>query len=145
MLTKTIPLSIFENIDNFPAVGTVLINCLISIPESPNSPPTRTESLTFVNRFSLVGGLLSCVRYSYVTRKEILDEGLTSTSNRLVMFVSSYLQSITPTANYIAGLAIRFYNIETERQFAFDYAGNIYTRMKNLPNGEWTNWERKTT
>ena len=40
MLTKTIPLSIFENIDNFPAVGTVLINCLISIPESPNSPPT---------------------------------------------------------------------------------------------------------
>ncbi|WP_418307137.1 hypothetical protein [Phocaeicola coprophilus] len=94
---------------------------------------------------SVVGGLLSCVRYSYVTRKETLDEGLTSTSNRLVMFVSSYLQSITPTANYIAGLAIRFYNIETERQFAFDYAGNIYTRMKNLPNGEWTNWERKTT
>ena len=111
-----------------------------------------------------MGGLLSCVRYSYVTRKETLDEGLTSTSNRLVMFVSSYLQSITPTANYIAGLAIRFYNIETERQFAFDYAGNIYTRMKNLPNGEafdyagniytrmknlpngeWTNWERKTT
>lgn len=92
-----------------------------------------------------MGGLLSCVRYSYVTRKETLDEGLTSTSNRLVMFVSSYLQSITPTANYTAGLAIRFYNIETERQFAFDYAGNIYTRMKNLPNGEWTNWERKTT
>lgn len=92
-----------------------------------------------------MGGLLSCVRYSYVTRKETLDEGLTSTSNRLVMFFSSYLQSITPTANYIAGLAIRFYNIETERQFAFDYAGNIYTRMKNLPNGEWTNWERKTT
>ena len=107
--------------------------------------PPRTESLTYVNRFSLVGELLSCVRYSYVTRKETLDEGLTSTSNRLVMFVSSYLQSITPTANYIAGLAIRFYNIETERQFAFDYAGNIYTRMKNLPNGEWTNWERKTT
>lgn len=25
---------------------------------SPNSPPTRTESLTFVNRFSLVGGLI---------------------------------------------------------------------------------------
>ncbi len=121
------------------------IKPLFSELETPISPPTRTESLTFVNRFSLVGGLLSCVRYSYVTRKETLDEGLTSTSNRLVMFVSSYLQSITPTANYIAGLAIRFYNIETERQFAFDYAGNIYTRMKNLPNGEWTNWERKTT
>ena len=25
---------------------------------SPYSPPTRTESLTFVNRFSLVGGLI---------------------------------------------------------------------------------------
>ena len=110
-----------------------------------NSPPTLDKHLQIGKDFSKVGGLLSCVRYSYVTRKETLDEGLTSTSNRLVMFVSSYLQSITPTANYIAGLAIRFYNIETERQFAFDYAGNIYTRMKNLPNGEWTNWERKTT
>ena len=109
------------------------------------SPPTSENRFTNVRLSVRVGGLLSCVRYSYVTRKETLDEGLTSTSNRLVMFVSSYLQSITPTANYIAGLAIRFYNIETERQFAFDYAGNIYTRMKNLPNGEWTNWERKTT
>ena len=121
------------------------IKPLFSELETPISPPTSENRFTNVRLSVRVGGLLSCVRYSYVTRKETLDEGLTSTSNRLVMFVSSYLQSITPTANYIAGLAIRFYNIETERQFAFDYAGNIYTRMKNLPNGDWTNWERKTT
>ena len=121
------------------------IKPLFSELETPISPPTSENRFTNVRLSVRVGGLLSCVRYSYVTRKETLDEGLTSTSNRLVMFVSSYLQSITPTANYIAGLAIRFYNIETERQFAFDYAGNIYTRMKNLPDGEWTNWERKTT
>ena len=58
MLTKTIPLSIFENIDNFPAVGTVLINCLISIPESPNSPPTSENRFTNVRLSVRVGGLL---------------------------------------------------------------------------------------
>ena len=58
MLTKTIPLSIFENIDNFPAVGTVLINCLISIPESPNSPPTSENRFTNVRLSVRVGGLI---------------------------------------------------------------------------------------
>ena len=34
------------------------IKPLFSELETPISPPTRTESLTFVNRFSLVGGLI---------------------------------------------------------------------------------------
>lgn len=34
------------------------IKPLFSELEIPISPPTRTESLTFVNRFSLVGGLI---------------------------------------------------------------------------------------
>ena len=135
MLTKTIPLSIFENIDNFPAVGTVLINCLISIPESPNSPPTRTESLTFVNRFSLVGGLMS---FPFEYRGRIkLD------ANRITDSGFYYADGQSSNVDNHIGPFLNFKADQGYIQFVSDiFSGSVYVRSYILSGSsmKWTDW-----
>lgn len=72
--------------------------------------------------------------------KSDLDNGLTSPSRMIVMFVSGYINQITPTANYISGYAVRYTYLNTEMQVVVDYAGKLYSRTKNLSDGSWTGW-----
>ena len=72
--------------------------------------------------------------------KEELDNGLTTESRMIVMFVSGYINQITPTANYISGYAVRYTALNSEMQVAIDYAGKLYSRTRTLPNGSWTEW-----
>ena len=88
---------------------------------------------------SVLAGLMGAVLLKGVT-KDDLDAGLTSTSRMIVMFVSGYINQITPTANYISGYAVRYTSLNTEMQVVVDYAGKLYSRTKNLSDGSWTGW-----
>lgn len=62
--------------------------------------------------------------------KSDLDNGLTSPSRMIVMFVSGYINQITPTANYISGYAVRYTSLNTEMQVVVDYAGKLYREQR---------------
>lgn len=81
--------------------------------------------------------LMGAVLLKGVTKSD-LDNGLTSPSRMIVMFVSGYINQITPTANYISGYAVRYTSLNTEMQVVVDYAGKLYSRTKNLSDGSWT-------
>lgn len=86
---------------------------------------------------SVLAELMGAVLLKGVTKSD-LDNGLTSPSHMIVMFVSGYINQITPTANYISGYAVRYTSLNTEMQVVVDYAGKLYSRTKNLSDGSWT-------
>ena len=134
MLTKTIPLSIFENIDNFPAVGTVLINCLISIPESPNSPPTLKSPYLFVRAY-LVGGLMS-FPFEYRGRVK-LD------ANRITDSGFYYADGQSSNVDNHIGPFLNFKADQGYIQFVSDiFSGSVYVRSYILSGSsmKWTDW-----
>lgn len=88
---------------------------------------------------SVLAELMGAVLLKGVTKSD-LDNGLTSPSRMIVMFVSGYINQITPTANYISGYAVRYTSLNTEMQVVVDYAGKLYSRTKNLSDGSWTGW-----
>ena len=88
---------------------------------------------------SVLAELMGAVLLKGVTKSD-LDNGLTSPSRMIVMFVSGYINQITPTANYISGYAVRYTSLNTEMQVVVDYAGKLYSRIKNLSDGSWTGW-----
>ena len=88
---------------------------------------------------SVLAELMGAVLLKGVTKSD-LDKGLTSPSRMIVMFVSGYINQITPTANYISGYAVRYTSLNTEMQVVVDYAGKLYSRTKNLSDGSWTGW-----
>lgn len=90
---------------------------------------------------SVLGGLIGTVVFKSIGRKEELDHGLTSTQRLMVMFVTGYMQNVTPSgANYICGFATRFSSLNTEMQVVTDYSGNQYSRILNLSNGDVGAW-----
>ena len=135
MLTKTIPLSIFENIDNFPAVGTVLINCLISIPESPNSPPTSENRFTNVRLSVRVGGLMS---FPFEYRGRIkLD------ANRITDSGFYYADGQSSNVDNHIGPFLNFKADQGYIQFVSDiFSGSVYVRSYILSGSsmKWTDW-----
>ena len=91
----------------------------------------------------LLGELIGTVVFKSIGEKEELDHGLTSTQRLMVMFVTGYMQNITPSgANYICGIATRFSSLNTEMQVVTDYSGNQYSRILNLSNGSVGTWQQ---
>jgi hypothetical protein len=92
-----------------------------------------------IHKIIALAELMGAVLLKGVTKSD-LDNGLTSPSRMIVMFVSGYINQITPTANYISGYAVRYTSLNTEMQVVVDYAGKLYSRTKNLSDGSWTGW-----
>ena len=96
------------------------IKPLFSELETPISPPTRTESLTFVNRFSLVGGLLGL---EFVKREDINDANT---------FFTGYARIYTSTncPDNLPGIIISFNINGVVVQFFFSgWPRRLYARM----------------
>ena len=102
-----------------------------------NSPPTRTESLTFVNRFSLVGGLLyNSGEYPFQNRTFLSDFNNAQDSGiYLLGNVGSYKNS--PGFNY--GLMVVFASYYILQMCIDSSATTIKVRVCIDKN--WSNWK----
>lgn len=111
---------------------------LLSLNQEPlisNSPPTRTESLTFVNRFSLVGGLMS---FPFEYRGRIkLD------ANRITDSGFYYADGQSSNVDNHIGPFLNFKADQGCIQFVSDiFSGSVYVRSYILSGSsmKWTDW-----
>ena len=111
------------------------IKPLFSELETPISPPTRTESLTFVNRFSLVGGLMS---FPFEYRGRIkLD------ANRITDSGFYYVDGQSSNVDNHIGPFLNFKADQGYIQFVSDiFSGSVYVRSYILSGSsmKWTDW-----
>ena len=111
---------------------------------SPNSPPTRTESLTFVNRFSLVGGLIGI---SLVLKtKEGINIPSRDSTDPMNEITENGIYTIIP-ANDTYGTLIVFQSFGGAggivQFYAHPFGNGIYRfRIKTSNNkNEWSEWK----
>ena len=109
-----------------------------------NSPPTRTESLTFVNRFSLVGGLIGI---SLVLKtKEGINIPSRDSTDPMNEITENGIYTIIP-ANDTYGTLIVFQSFGGAggivQFYAHPFGNGIYRfRIKTSNNkNEWSEWK----
>lgn len=113
------------------------IKPLFSELETPISPPTRTESLTFVNRFSLVGGLLKSDGYL-----KFKDYGQLTTPDFTTKDVQiGFGYSNSDDGSGFAGLFLSVSNGSARFQIKSNLnAPQLKFRQTNFNNDDTTGW-----
>lgn len=120
----------------------------LSIPDVFNSPPTRTESLTFVNRFSLVGGLigvatsdkngLASKNWCFPQKSPILPEDVIDSLSPGIYSVGAGVVNIPGSSTGVLYVDIMLsYGYKIQR--FFDVKGNKMCRIYN--GTSWSEWK----